>query len=118
MKFKDTVDADVVIVSLSGKILGGEDTVSCRDRLHNYLKADTKNFVMDMGDVEWTNSQGLGMLIGCYISVKKAGGNLALARIANIRDLLEMTRLIEVFDCYDSVEEAKKSLGIGPQQQR
>ena len=110
MEFKDTVDGDVVIVSLSGKIMGGENTVMCRDRLHDYLKSNTKKFVMDMGDVEWTNSQGLGMLIGCYISVKRAGGNLVLARITNIKEMLVMTRLIRVFDCYDSVEEAKRSL--------
>ena len=116
MEFKDTVDGGVVIVNLSGKIMGGESTVLCRDRLHDYLKSNTKKFVIDMGDVEWTNSQGLGMLIGCYVSVKRAGGNLVLARIDNVRGLLELTRLIQVFDCYDSVEEAKESLGAGPEQ--
>ena len=116
MEFKDRVEGDVVIISLSGKIMGGEGTASCRERLHEHLKSNTKRFVMDMGDVEWTNSQGLGMLIGCYISVKNAGGNMALARIANVRELLELTRLIGVFDCYDSVEEAKESLGAAPDQ--
>jgi len=112
MKFKDEEDADIIIVRLSGKIMGGEDTIQCRDRLHDYLKKNINKFVMDMGDVEWTNSQGLGMLISCYISVKKTGGNLALARIDNIREILEMTRLIGVFDCYDSVEDARESFSV------
>jgi anti-sigma B factor antagonist len=110
MEFKDALEGDVVVISLSGKIMGGEDTVVCRNRLHDHLKSNTKKFVMDMGDVEWTNSQGLGMLIGCYTSVKVAGGCMALARIANVRELLEVTRLIEVFDYYDSVDEAKKAM--------
>jgi len=112
MEFKDTTDGDAVVVSISGKIMGGEDTVECRERLYDYLKSDTKKFVVDMGNVDWTNSQGLGMLIGCYISVKRAGGHMALARIDNIRGILEMTRLNEIFDCYDSVDEAKRSLGV------
>jgi anti-anti-sigma factor len=109
MDFKHTVDGEVVIVSLSGKIMGGEDTILCRDRLHRYVDEGKKHFIMDMGDVEWTNSQGLGMLIGCYISVKRAGGNLLLARTANINAILEMTRLNQVFDCFGSVEEALSS---------
>ena len=110
MKFKDTVEGDLVIVNLYGKTLGGEETAVCHNRVHEHLSSGRKHFVMDMGNVEWTNSQGLGMLIGCYVSVKKAGGRVVLARMASVRKLLTMTRLIQVFDCYDSVEEAKQAL--------
>jgi anti-anti-sigma factor len=100
-------------MSLSGKIIGGEEATLCHGRIHEYLNLGQKNFVIDMGKVEWTNSQGLGMLIGCYVSVTKAGGRMVLARITNIQALLAMTRLLQVFDCYDSVEEAKEALTAG-----
>ncbi|MFH1374360.1 MAG: STAS domain-containing protein [bacterium] len=110
MKFKDIVEGDLVIVNLYGKILGGQETAICHSRVHEHLNSGRKHFVMDMGNVEWTNSQGLGMLIGCYVSIKKAGGRVVLARMDNVKKLLTMTRLIQVFDCYDSVEEAKQAL--------
>ncbi len=110
MKFTDTLEDGVVLVSLSGKIMGGAETTLCHGRIHEYLNLNQKKFVIDMGKVEWTNSQGLGMLIGCYVSVAKAGGRMALARITNVRSLLAMTRLLQVFDCYDTVEEAKQAL--------
>ncbi|MBU8934351.1 MAG: STAS domain-containing protein [candidate division Zixibacteria bacterium] len=110
MEFKDVLEGDVVVISISGKIMGGKDTVMCRNRLHDHLKSNTRKFVIDMGDVEWTNSQGLGMLIGCYTSVKRAGGHVALARIDSVRELLVLTRLIQVFDCYDSMDEAKEAI--------
>ncbi len=113
MKFKDTIEGDVVIVNLYGKILGGQETSICHNRVHEHLSSGKKYFLIDMGNVEWTNSQGLGMLIGCYVSVTKAGGRMALARSTNIKDLLAMTRLLQVFECYYSVEEAKQSLAAG-----
>lgn len=114
MEFTHKLEGDVVILSLSGKIMGGGDTVMCRDRLHEYLKSNRRGFVIDMGDVEWTNSQGLGMLIACYVSVKRAGGNLVLARTANVERILEMTRLNMVFDCYGSTDEAVNSFSAVP----
>jgi len=110
MEFKDVLHGDVVVVSLFGKIMGGESVTTCRGRLHDYLKSGKMRFVLDMGEVEWTNSQGLGMLIGCYVSVKRIGGDVVLARITNIRKLLQMTRLIEVFECFDSVDEAMEAV--------
>ena len=89
--------------------MGGDETIQCRERLHGYLNEKKNKFIMDMSDVEWINSQGLGLLIGCYVSVKKAGGNMALTNIDTIRKILEMTRLISLFDLYDNVEEAKES---------
>ncbi len=112
MKFEAKVVGDIVIISMSGKIMGGDKTTQCRGQLHSYIKDNKNRFLMDMGDVEWINSQGLGMLIACYVSVKKTGGNMVLTRIDNIRKMLEMTSLIGVFDCYNTVEEAMESFDV------
>ena len=110
MKFKDTVEGDVVVVNLYGKIVGRQEVTICHDRVREHLSSGKRYFVLDMGNVEWTNSQGLGVIIGCCVSVSRAGGRVALARVANIRELLRETGLIRVFDCYDTVEEAKQAV--------
>lgn len=110
MKFKDTLEGDVVLMTLSGKIMGGEETTLFRGKIYEYLDLNKKGFVIDLNKVEWSNSAGIGMLVAGYVSAKKAGGRMVLANITNIKNLLAMTRLLQVFECYDSVNEAKEAL--------
>ncbi len=110
MKMQDSLDGNIVVMALSGKIMGGKETTLFHGRIQEYVNLNKNHFVVDLGKVEWSNSQGLGMLIAGHVSAKNAGGRMVLSRITNIRGLLAMTRLIQVFDCYDSVEEAKQAL--------
>ncbi len=110
MKFDDTLDGDIVIMDLSGKIMGGEETTMFHGRIHEYIELNKKKFIIDLQKVNWMNSVGLGMLISALTTVKNAGGRFVLVNITNIEAILTITRLISVFDHFDSRAEALAAL--------
>ena len=109
MKFQDSIENNIVILDITGKIMGGEETTLFHGKIHEYINQNKKNFVCDMAKVDWMNSVGLGMLISAYTTVKNAGGRLVLANITKIESVLTITRLISVFEHFDNKEEAIKS---------
>ena len=109
MKFKDTLDGDLVTLEVSGKIMGGEETTMFHGRIHEYINQNKKNFVVDLASVDWMNSVGLGMLISALTTVKNSGGRLVLSNITKIESILTITRLITVFEHYDTRKEAIES---------
>lgn len=109
MKFQDSIEGNVVVLDVSGKIMGGEETTMFHGKIHEYINQNKKNFVVDMAKVDWMNSVGLGMLISAFTTVKNAGGRLVLANITKIESILTITRLISVFEHFDSKKEAMKS---------
>jgi len=110
MKFTDEVtDSGVVVLDISGKIMGGEETTMFHGKIHEYMKANKKNIALNLTKVEWMNSVGLGMLISALTTVKNDGGRLVLANITNIESILAMTRLITVFEHYDNLDDAVAS---------
>jgi anti-sigma B factor antagonist len=109
MKFGDHLEGDTVIFEVSGKIMGGEETTLFHGRIHEYINQNKKNVVVDLAKVDWMNSVGLGMLISAMTTVKNSGGRFVLANITKIEAILTITRLIKVFECFDSREEAINS---------
>jgi len=109
MKFEDTLQGDIVVFNVSGKIMGGEETTMFHGKMHEYIQLNKKNIVIDLAKVEWMNSVGLGMLISALTTVKNSGGRLVLANITKIESILTITRLITVFEHYDSLDDALKS---------
>lgn len=109
MKFKDALQGELVVFELSGKIMGGEPTTLFHGKVHEYIDANKKNFVLDLNGVDWMNSVGLGMLISAFTTVKNAGGRLVMCNITKIESILTITRLITVFEHYDSRDDALKS---------
>jgi anti-sigma B factor antagonist len=110
MKFEDfDAERGVTVMNLSGKIMGGEETTMFHGKLHELIQSGKKKIVVDLKAVEWMNSVGLGMLISALTTVKNAEGRLVLANITNIESILAMTRLITVFEHFDSREAAVKS---------
>ena len=112
MKVSDAIEGDVGIFELSGKIMGGDESTLFFGKIREYLNYHKLNFVIDMKDVLWSNSLGLGMLIAALATVKKADGQMVLANVTNVQDLLAMTQLIRVFETYDSREEAMQSFAV------
>ena len=106
MKFGDSLEGDLVVINISGKIMGGEETTLFHGKVHEYINQNKKNFVIDMAKVDWMNSVGLGMMISTLTTVKNADGRLVLANITKIESILTITRLITVFEHYDSRDEA------------
>ena len=110
MKVKTTEKYEAVIIELKGNVMGGEETKEFNDLLHKYIDEDKKNIVLDLSDVKFMNSSGLGMLISGLTTMKKAGGALKLAGTTEkIQSLLIITKLITIFESFDSVDEAIKS---------
>ncbi len=97
----------VTILSLKGKILGGPEAGAINDKIHENIESGKKKIVLDMEGLELMNSSGLGILIAAVTTLKNNDGALVLCHVPErTRHLLKMTRLLNVFDLYDSVDEA------------
>ena len=110
MKIKTTEKYEAVILELKGNVMGGDDTKTFNEHLHKLIEEDKKQVVIDLSGVKFMNSSGLGMLIGGLTTLKKADGVLKLARVTDkIESLLIITKLITIFETYETVDEAVKS---------
>ena len=102
---------DVVILDISGRITLGEGTVTLRDALQKLLNRGERKFVMNLEHVDYVDSAGLGELISGFTTVRAQGGQLKLLKLTHrIHDLLQITKLLTVFDSFDSETEAIKSM--------
>jgi len=98
------------IWSEKGNVMGGPDGSKLHDTLHELKENGKSNVVVDLSKVKFMNSSGLGMLISGMTTMRNAGGDLRLAKVADrIQSLLVITKLITVFKHYDSVDEAVDS---------
>ena len=96
----------VTILDLSGRIVLGEGSVQLRDTIKELLAKGQKHILLNLGDVNYIDSSGLGELVSAYTSVKNAGGELKLLQLTKkVHDLLQITKLYTVFDVKD--DEAK-----------
>ncbi len=110
MKTKISERYSAVVIELKGNVMGGEDTKDFNDMLHKLIDEGKKNIVVDLHDVKFMNSSGLGMLIGGLTTVKKSEGTFRLSRVTDkIESLLIITKLITIFETYKTVEEAVAS---------
>ena len=112
MKASSHLQGDVVVISLSGQLMGGPDAEAVRQLIRENLDAGHKKIVIDIGDVSWVNSTGLGILIASHVTVSNAGGSVKLSRVSHrISQIFMVTKLHTVFDTHDSVEAAVASFG-------
>jgi anti-sigma B factor antagonist len=101
---------DMVIISLSGKIMGGPEATEINDKINQLIDEGKLKVIVDLKEVEWMNSSGLGILIDAVTVLKNNDGALRLVNVSDrIKNLLKITKLNTVFDLRDSVEEAKGS---------
>lgn len=110
MKINDSLDNGIVTIRLSGKLMGGDPATEFHGKVHEYLNLNKKQFIIDLKDVKWANSSGLGMLVAALTSISKADGQMVLANITNIENILTITHLVRVFECHDSIDEARSAL--------
>lgn len=107
MKIKEKIESHVAILSLSGKMMGGPETQMVHDRIKSLINDDIKNVVIDLGDVKWMNSSGMGVLMASMTTLKAVEGKLALARVTEkVQSLLIITQLIKVFTTFETVDRA------------
>ncbi|MFO7526754.1 MAG: STAS domain-containing protein [Ignavibacteriaceae bacterium] len=111
MRTKLVEKYNAVIIELKGNVMGGEDTKDFTETLHKLIDQGKTNVIVDLSAVKFMNSSGLGMLISGLTTMKRANGHLKLANVTDkIESLLIITKLITIFESYESVEEAVKSL--------
>ncbi|MGH9492849.1 MAG: STAS domain-containing protein [Terriglobales bacterium] len=109
LKISNKTANGVMVVYCSGRIVFGEETASLRETVKNLL-AENRQLVLNLGGVSYIDSGGLGTLVGLYTSAKAAGGNVKLANLTQrVRDQLVLTKLVTVFEFYDSEEQAVAS---------
>jgi anti-sigma B factor antagonist len=103
---------DVAIVDLHGKITLGENTGILRDELRSLLAQGAKNIVLNMGDVSYVDSAGLGELVGAYTTATNQGGAVKLLNMqGKMKDLMQITKLHTIFPAFDNEEAALSSFG-------
>jgi anti-sigma B factor antagonist len=110
MKLTTRDVSGVSIVDLSGKITLGEGGVALREEVRKLLAEGKKKIVLNLAEVNYIDSSGLGELVSAYTAVKNAGGELKLLNLTSkVRDLLVITKLVTVFDVKDDEASAVSS---------
>lgn len=111
MKFKDEVIGDVGVIKLKGKLMGLPETDDLKFEVKAMLGKNINKIVLDLHDVKWMNSVGIGALMACYTTLKGKDGGFCLARISDkVDSILILTQLAKIFKTYDSVDTAVQSL--------
>jgi anti-sigma B factor antagonist len=107
MDIKERVVEGVSVLDLSGKIILGEGDVQVRDRIKDLLADGQKRILLNLAEISYIDSAGLGGLISAYTTTKREGGQLKLVNLTKrIQDLLAITKLITVFETFESESEA------------
>lgn len=110
MKIKSQEQYGAVVIELKGNVMGGDDTKDFNELLHKLIDEGKKNIIIDLAEVKFMNSSGLGMLISGLTTMKKENGQLKLARTTDkIESLLVITKLVTIFESFETVDEAVKS---------
>ena len=96
----------VTIVDVSGRITLGEGCTQLRELIREQLSKGNKNVLLNLGDVSYIDSSGIGELVSSYTAVSNQGGSLKLLNLTKkVQDLLQITKLYTIFDVHD--DEAK-----------
>jgi anti-sigma B factor antagonist len=107
MKIKYTERYEAVVIELKGNVMGGDDTKEFNELLHKLIDEGKKNVIVDLSDVKFMNSSGIGMLISGLTTMKKAEGSMKLSGATDkIESLLVITKLITIFETFDDIEKA------------
>lgn len=110
MKIAEREVGGVTILDLHGKILIGEGDDALRDAVNRLVDSGKTKLLLNLAEVPYVDSAGLGEIVRCYTTVSRKGGRLKLLNLTKkIQDLLSITKLLTVFETYDSEQEAIKS---------
>jgi anti-sigma B factor antagonist len=98
---------DLTILDMDGKITIGEGSVALRTAIRRLLEEGKKKILLNLAKVGYIDSSGIGELVSSYTAINKEGGELKLLNLTQkLQDLLTITKLLTVFDVYESEEEA------------
>jgi anti-sigma B factor antagonist len=92
----------VTVLDLGGKITLGEGSVQLRDAVRGLIAKGTKNILLNLAEINYIDSSGLGELVGAFTNARNQAANLKLLKLTRkVHDLLQLTKLYTVFDIYD-----------------
>ena len=110
MKIVERLVGDVIILDLQGKILIGEGDDQLREAVTKLADSGKTKILLNLAEVPYVDSAGLGEIVRCYTTVSKKGGKLKLLNLTKkIQDLLAITKLLTVFETYETEDQAVKS---------
>ena len=110
MKIVERQVGDVIILDIQGKILIGEGDDALREAVTRLVEGGKRKILLNLADVPYVDSAGLGEIVRCYTTVSKQGGRLKLINLTRkIQDLLAITKLLTVFETYDAEDEGVRS---------
>ena len=112
MKIQERTVEDVTILDMEGKLLIGEGDEQLREKVNGLVEGGKTKILLNLGEVPYMDSAGLGEVVRCYTTVSRKSGTLKLLNLTKrLEDLLSITKLLTVFETYDSEAEAVKSFG-------
>jgi anti-sigma B factor antagonist len=110
MEIAERTVNDVMILDLRGKMTLGEGDELLKDKINSLLSQGKKKLLLNLEGVPYIDSAGLGEVVRTYTTVSRQGGSLKLLNLTKrIEDLLSITKLLTVFETYDTEQEAVKS---------
>ena len=110
MNLSTRVVGGIVIVDIIGQLRLGEGTNVVRDLVRDLMGKNYKNILLNLADVRYIDSAGIGELVSCYTSVRNQGGQFKLMNLSkNVHNLLQITKLYTVFDIAEGESKAIQS---------
>jgi anti-sigma B factor antagonist len=110
MQIEQRAVGDVTVLDLKGRVTLGEGDELLKDKVNSLLNQGVKKIVLNLADVPYIDSAGLGEIVRTYTTVSKQGGSLKLLNLTKrITDLLSITKLLTVFETFDNENEAVRS---------
>jgi anti-sigma B factor antagonist len=113
VKLTTRKNGEVIIIDTSGKLTLGEGTSALRTKIRELVESGSRRIVLNMADVSYMDSSGLGELIAAHTTVTTAGGEMKLLNLAKrVHDLLKLTKLYTVFETFEDEASAVASFPV------
>ena len=110
MQIDERTIGDVLVLDVKGRITLGEGDELLKDKVNSLLNQGYKKIVLNLAEVPYIDSAGLGEIVRTYTTVSRQGGNLKLLNLTKrITDLLAITKLLTVFETFDAESDAVRS---------
>ena len=110
MVIEERTIGDVVVLDIKGRVQLGDGDEMLKDKVNSLLNQGRKKIVLNLAEVPYIDSAGLGEVVRTFTTVSRQGGQLKLLNLTKrITDLLAITKLLTVFDTYDSEQDAVQS---------
>jgi anti-sigma B factor antagonist len=110
LNIRERQAGDVTVLDMEGKITIGEGSVALRSAVRRLIEEGKKKILLNLSNVSYVDSSGIGELVSSFTTVQREGGQLKLLNLTQkIRDLLAITKLLTVFDTYDDEAKALNS---------